>query len=507
MKRKCNILFSCLAVLLLCAVILCPLTKLTERKASIEKYHDFFEQEADFDVLFMGSSHVLNAVFPMELWHDYGIISYNFGGHSSMIPTSYWTMENALEQTDPKLIVIDCYLLGSDIKSSDSSYSYVHQTFDAFPFSLTKIKTAYDLVNDEKGIQARAEYARQNNQPEGEPATYLGLLWDFSVYHVRWNALSQNDFAPARNREKGAESRIAVAVPNEYPSVPADAVMENTSVGIEYLERIIEECRSRGIAVLLTWLPHPADEGNQMSAHRVAQIAKQYDVNYINFLETDVVNYATDCNDPHSHLNPSGARKVTDYLGQYITEHYDIEDQRGNPVYADWEEDYESYRNLKIENWKACESCDCYLMLAADKNCDTVVEINNPKICSNLQFSQLLGNIGIDAEGGCRSDIIAVQRGGKAVSYMDSQSNDPSADTVLGTVSTVYADNDGITFRSLCLDGRELYRAPASDFEQSDIHITILDSDTGEVMDSAGFLLNFDENNAKCIIATAEVKR
>ena len=244
-----------------------------------------------------------------------------------------------------------------------------------------------------------------------------------------------------------------------------------------------------------------------MSSHRVAQIAKQYDVNYINFLETDVVNYATDCNDPHSHLNPSGARKVTDYLGQYITEHYDIEDQRGNPVYADWEEDYESYRNLKIENWKACESCDCYLMLAADKNCDTVIEINNPKICSNLQFSQLLGNIGIDAEGGCRSDIIAVQRGGKAVSYMDSQSNDPSADTVLGTVSTVYADNDGITFRSFCLDGRELYRAPASDFEQSDIHITILDSDTGEVMDSAGFLLNFDENNAKCIIATAEVKR
>ena len=503
MKRKCRILFSCLAVFLLCAAILCPLTKLTERKSSVEKYHDFFAQKADFDVLFLGSSHVLNAVFPMELWHDYGIISYNFGGHSSMIPTSYWTMENALEQTDPKLIVIDCYLLGSDIKSSDSSYSYVHQTFDAFPLSLTKIKTAYDLVNDEKGIQARAEYARQNNQPEGEPATYLGLLWDFSVYHVRWNALSQNDFAPARNREKGAESRIAVAVPNEYPSVPADAVMEDTSVGIEYLERIIEECRRRGISVLLTWLPHPADEGNQMSAHRVAQIAEQYDVNYINFLETDVVNYATDCNDPHSHLNPSGARKVTDYLGRYITENYDIQDQRGNPDYAGWESDYKSYRDLKIENWKACESCDCYLMLAADKNCDTVVEINNPKICSNLQFSQLLGNLGIDTERGRRSSVIAVQRGGKSVSCLNSPLDDTSS--VLGRISAVSTKQDDVSCRSLCLDGRTLYTVPDSDYEQSDIRITILDSGTGETIDSAGFILRFDEDGAG--ISTVEVKR
>ena len=36
-----------------------------------------------------------------------------------------------------------------------------------------------------------------------------------------------------------------------------------------------------------------------------------------------VADYATDCFDAHEHLNPSGARKVSDYLGRYVTEHYD----------------------------------------------------------------------------------------------------------------------------------------------------------------------------------------
>ena len=51
--------------------------KLFERKYSYSKYYDFYKQQQDFDVLFLGTSHVLNAVYPMELWRDYGIVSYN----------------------------------------------------------------------------------------------------------------------------------------------------------------------------------------------------------------------------------------------------------------------------------------------------------------------------------------------------------------------------------------------------------------------------------------------
>lgn len=65
------------------------------RKDSYFKYEPFFKQEENFDVLFMGTSHVLNAVYPMELWNDYGIVSYNFGGHGNYLPTTYCIMKNA----------------------------------------------------------------------------------------------------------------------------------------------------------------------------------------------------------------------------------------------------------------------------------------------------------------------------------------------------------------------------------------------------------------------------
>lgn len=67
-------------------------------------------------MLFMGTSHVLNAVYPMELWNDYGIVSYNFGGHGNYLPTTYCIMKNALEYTTPKLMVIDCFFLGQNKK-------------------------------------------------------------------------------------------------------------------------------------------------------------------------------------------------------------------------------------------------------------------------------------------------------------------------------------------------------------------------------------------------------
>ena len=71
---------SCIVTLCVTIGLLCPLTDLMERKSSDQKYESFFQQEQDFDVLFMGTSHVINAIFPMELWNDYGVVSYNFGG-------------------------------------------------------------------------------------------------------------------------------------------------------------------------------------------------------------------------------------------------------------------------------------------------------------------------------------------------------------------------------------------------------------------------------------------
>ena len=58
-------LIAFLLILLICFKIVYNVTK---RKNEYERTSDFFEQKDNFDVLFLGSSHTLLGVFPMDLW-------------------------------------------------------------------------------------------------------------------------------------------------------------------------------------------------------------------------------------------------------------------------------------------------------------------------------------------------------------------------------------------------------------------------------------------------------
>ncbi|MCC8139775.1 MAG: hypothetical protein LIO67_05680 [Lachnospiraceae bacterium] len=406
-------LLAGLISLCLLVLLLTRLTDLVERKASDYKYQAFFEEEEDFDVLFTGTSHVVDGIFPMELWKDYGITSYNFGGNSNAIATSYWAIELALEYTSPSLVVIDCLRLSSDEKTA-ANYSNVHVSLDAFPFSLKKVEAVKDLLDD--GVMDAA--IEEGTVTETEERSPLGLLLDFSVYHSRWSELSEDDFEPDVGVEKGAESRIRVSEPNEIISVSKDEKMEEDTVAVQYLEKMITDCQERGIEVLLVYLPFPASEDEWREANRVYEIAEEYSVNYINFLDMDIVDFETDCYDASSHLNPSGARKVTDYLGEYIMEHYGLTDHRGDEAYAGWEEDYEVYKDYKVDNLKEQTTLDTYLMLLADKNYDVEVEIADPWLFGSTYYSRLFANIGVDADRLTDSvSLLKIEAGGRNVEY------------------------------------------------------------------------------------------
>lgn len=439
MRRKLKIAISCIITASLTVCFLSYLTDLMERKSSRIKYTDFFEQDEDFDVLFMGTSHVINGVFPMELWDDYGIISYNFGGHSNQIATTYWVMENALEYTNPKVVVIDCFSLYSNTKCSDI-FSYVHLSLDAFPLSVTKVKAIWDLLDDPALDEAIENGTARESE---EPRTKIGLLWNYSVYHSRWTEVGQSDFGPSQNYEKGAESRIKVTRGN-LKKISSELKMTPGSVGEQYLRRMIEDCQDRGIEVLLTYLPFPASEGRQMEANYVYDIAEEYGVNYINFLDMDLINYQTDLYDNKQHLNPSGARKVTDYLGEYLISYYDISDQRNNEDYSFWYEDYEEYNELKNRNIVGCSNIIVYLMLLSGDNVDITMDVRNKDIFNNTWIVDLFGNLGINTNELTQdTDFIIIRNGGEDVVVLNGLREDgDSTVTKLGEAYILY-DTDG----------------------------------------------------------------
>lgn len=489
-KRRFGCIVRCAVVIGTLAFALSVLAGLMQRKESDFKYKPFFSQKEDFDVLFFGTSHVINGIFPMELWKDYGIVSYNFGGHGNQPATSYWVMRNALDYTEPKLVVIDGLYLGADVKTY-VNISNIHQSFDAFPISRTKISAVLDLLDD----AAMEEHIAAGEVGDAAQRTKMSLLWDFTVYHSRWNELGEADFTSEYSKEKGAESRIAVSVPGEIPYVPADAKMEGETSGTKYLRRMIEECKERGIQVLLTYLPFPAADVQQMEANRMHDFAAEYDVDYINFLDMDLVNYDTDCYDAGSHLNPSGARKVTDFLGRYIREHYDVSDQREQESYQGWHKDYEEYQAFKEENLKQQDSADVYLMLLADKNYNALIEVRDSDLWKDHYYASLLENIGVDiekAEAGI--DCLFLQGGGRQVDYFE---HFHTAGGAARTKSGTFLYKKLLDFEGFCIsmDQSELYRISTDQAESEALHITVFDQDTMRIVDHVGFTVSaVDEN-------------
>ena len=55
------------------------------------------------------------------------------------------------------------------------------------------------------------------------------------------------------------------------------------------------------------------------------------------------IDWASDTKDGGDHLNFDGAKKVSAYVGNWLSEAYGLKDKRNNPDYKHWEEDSVEY--------------------------------------------------------------------------------------------------------------------------------------------------------------------
>ena len=118
---------------------------LLERKESREKLTPFYERAEQTDVLLLGDSHMLSAVYPLELWRDYGITAYNLASYNNTLPVSYWLLRCALDVCTPKAVVVDINYINCFNRLSGSSGD-VHTAFDGLPMSRTKLAALDDLM-------------------------------------------------------------------------------------------------------------------------------------------------------------------------------------------------------------------------------------------------------------------------------------------------------------------------------------------------------------------------
>lgn len=447
---------TCALTTFLVVCILAAAANLLESKDSRLKFAGFYDSEADFDVLFSGSSHVWNGISPMDMWEQNGIVAYNLATSGSRIPTAYWVLRNALEYTDPKLVVIDgCYLL--DEKTNSNVY-YNHRAFDAMPFGRLKIQAITDLYENKEDIQR--------------------YLFPFMLYHSRWEEFTLSEVINVKPMTTMGFAALMDVTDIERQRLISDTATDIDNVSVEYLKKMIELCQSREIDVLIIYVPFSADETSQNEAVFLRGIAEEYGVTYLDpELLSEQVNYETDFHNDmtnNSHLNISGAHKLSYYLGDYIAEHYDVEDRRDDPAYAQWDAYEQKYRDYKLANIQKLKVLNSYLMALSDKDFHAIVKIEDPTLYGDEKVAALLENIHVDVERMQAAEAVYVESGGAGVYYTDQSS------TPIGKIT--WADNSA----AVLADGQELYlwtELPTN----AAIQILLIDPTTGAVLDVAAF--------------------
>ena len=325
-------------------------------RGSYLKNADYYDSDAQYEVLFFGSSMAVMAVAPMELWHDYGITSYNLANYGQYLPVDYHVLLNALDHGTPRLAVVDTAMLESDELYYEMFTDQLHETFDIMPLTRKKADAIRELIPEERQTE---------------------FFFPFSRYHTRWSVIDESFFQPKkRGTEKGAyldganEIAHARVEPRETPVwQETDASRTPETNGRIYLRRCIELCQERGIEVLLSAYPVFADEAAQEEAGRIhagaREIADAYGIGFFNMQHAEnPVDFRTDLADD-THVNSSGMRKVTRKLGAFLKEHYALTDFRDSAVSAQWDRDYAAYVQYKLGWLRAQEAPASYLMLLA----------------------------------------------------------------------------------------------------------------------------------------------
>ncbi len=366
---------ACVAIAVMVSLSLAAFHLFT-RKTAENRMMRFFDSNTNKDILFIGTSQVAADVSPMELWEHYGYSSYILCAAKDGVQRDLAMLRIALQYTTPKLVVINTDRYWKQDSTEDQLAGF-HMFADAFPVTRTKIDVTRELYDH------REDRAR--------------ILFPFSEYHARWKEISGEDFVPDPNPGimRGATYGTGIGSPVQYDLIDPSEKEVPEGDGQKILGEIITECHEKGIEVFLLSLPLEADAKQQRYINSLDDLAESYGIEHVNLLgRTDIYDYDTDFSDG-AHMNVSGSRKVTAYLGEQILPKYEIPSRYNDPVYMkEWGDDYAQYCEIKHEYLQSAGDLNSFLIQCHDDTLNLVLYIEGSSACfrDNTTFG-LIGNI------------------------------------------------------------------------------------------------------------------
>ena len=261
------------------------------------------EPENTIDVLFLGSSEAYSSFIPLEIWGEYGITSYACSTPAQRVYQSVEYLRSVFMTQRPKIVMLAALAICWD-------------------------NSPADIVSKRS-------------------AEWLPVV----RYHDRWKSLKAEDFYQSPRythveAEKGYRLYLGARAANtaEYME-PTKEVARIPSENLWHLERIQQLCQEYGAQLVLVSVPS-TDNWNGMRHNAVAALAESMGIVYLdlNLMQQEVpIDWETDSWDEGDHLNYTGAKKVTAFMGKWLAETGLFEDKRNQEAYGQWNRFLQEY--------------------------------------------------------------------------------------------------------------------------------------------------------------------
>ena len=207
----------------------------------------------------------------------------------------------------------------------------------------------------------------QKNMMSGLWEARFEYICPFSVYHNRWEDLEKRDFHVPISKMKGGKLLDKSVDYSDFRNIAEEDMSDANTLGFQYLEKIVEECQERGIELILTELPFYGTREQQRGMNAVPGFAREHGLVCLNMAyDEGVVDFGEDFGDK-AHVNLFGAKKLTKYVGDYLSEHCDLTDYRDVEGIKDkWNADYECYLQHREQKMQKAKKLKVYLQWIGD---------------------------------------------------------------------------------------------------------------------------------------------
>ncbi len=344
MKKKYKVLIEIIAFILLLTICIreCYNAVRFKDTANGGGMENFYDVEGDIDVMFFGSSHVGCTINNSILWENYGISNYTLWVAAQKGNETYYYMKEAFKYMKPKVAVVETLMLAN----ADFEVDDIYRTALTTRWSPDYLKYVVDITLEN---DLSREFAEE-------------LYFKMPIVHSRYKELTRYDFFNTNSYNRGYKGSNEIEVVE--PPLKTDKRAELSANALQYIDGIIELCEENDVELLFFNAPFSAGEEDMMIQNSIMDYLSEKGCTYIGFnheYEKYGIDFNTDMREV-SHLNDTGAAKVTNVIADFLVENYTFDDHRGDLVYSDWDKHLIFLKN-KQDGYELgdCENIEDYI--------------------------------------------------------------------------------------------------------------------------------------------------